>query len=209
MHEKQWKCIQRKSVPSNIQYWLYASRHQSYRTSSELLQVCGYVHCYIFHKPIISTWGHSDAQFSPPRCTPPRLHIFQRLLAKYRKKTYPPVAKTLIPARAANIRVPLHVVPPSLCWAIAGAISLRESFTTDGFDFVSARYSNSEGFRPILMRPPSIPIVAGIEPVERTIRSTDWAVWKFVGLRWIRYSMKLRIILVQYLRHSVCDDRAL
>ena len=49
-----------------------------------------------------------------------------------------------MPASAANMRVALHVVPPSFLLAMAAAISLLESFTGPVFVFTRelARYSN-------------------------------------------------------------------
>lgn len=70
------------------------------------------------------------AQFSPPRCTPPRLghSVKVRIQRTAFGDPHPPVAKTLIPANAANISVELQVVPPSLFNAIAAPMSRLDIF---------------------------------------------------------------------------------
>jgi hypothetical protein len=73
------------------------------------------------------------------------------------------------------------VLPPSAFIAIAGAISRRDILTTDELLLVSARRSSSDGCRPILTRPPMIPIVAGIQPVDLTISSSDSESSRLIG----------------------------
>lgn len=89
------------------------------------------------------------------------------------------LGRTLMPASAANIRVALQVVPPSLLSAIAAPISLLESFT--GLFLHSANRSSSCDSSPIFTRPSIRPMVAGMLPDALTFRSTDLAVSRLTG----------------------------
>lgn len=70
----------------------------------------------------------------------------------------------MIPTRAANINVALHVVPPFLDKAIAGAISRLEILCAVVFG--SAMYASSDVLRPTLILPFIRAIVAGMAPVD-------------------------------------------
>lgn len=84
---------------------------------------------------------------------------------KYSIQPIPPVANTFIPTKLATISVPATVVPPFNCLLSTYAKSRLDVLIVFG-DVTGlvlfARYSNSVGDKPTLIRPFIIAIVAGI-----------------------------------------------
>ncbi len=99
---------------------------------------------------------------SAPACTPPM----------------PPVAKTSMPARCAQIMVAATVVAPVRPVASATARSARESFIAPD---ARPSVSSSSADNPMWIFPPSTAIVAGAAPAARTSASTSRAVSTFCG----------------------------
>ena len=90
----------------------------------------------------------------------------------------PPVAKTSIPARWAQIIVAATVVAPVRPVARQAARSARDSFITP---FACPRLSSSAALSPMWMRPAMTAMVAGTAPAARTAASTRNAVSMFCG----------------------------
>ena len=90
----------------------------------------------------------------------------------------PPVAKTSMPARRAQIIVAATVVAPVQPCASATARSARESLRTS---VAAASASSSAGSRPMWMRPSRMAMVAGVAPAARTSASTARAVSRLAG----------------------------
>src|SRR5579883_941471 len=97
-----------------------------------------------------------------PRCTPPM----------------PPVAKTPIPLRWAQIMVAATVVEPCSPRAIAKGRSARLSLRTS---FAWPSQSSSVSVRPVRICPPMTAMVAGSAPAARTSASTARAVATLSG----------------------------